>query len=151
MNKRGVYSGLALALAFGVASQLRLVPGNAAIDAVQGLENLVVVTEDYAHTSPGCDAISVFNVNTGEPVYRGESRISPGRLAATTDFTTILATGATGVLPYSGLDNAPWMYLLRGDAADRDRGGLRAASVVASSRRSWGSLSCLTTRPCSSA
>ncbi|MBK6768063.1 MAG: VWA domain-containing protein [Ardenticatenales bacterium] len=54
--------------------------------------DLVFVTEDIAVDQPGCDAISVLNVVDGSTVHRGDTLVSPGRLAVHSDLTTSLAT-----------------------------------------------------------
>jgi hypothetical protein len=60
-------------------------------------ERLVFVTEDLAEEGgPGCDAVSAFDVDSGMPVWRGGTQISPGRLAIASDSLTALATQANG-------------------------------------------------------
>ena len=74
---------------------------------------LVVVTEDVAFGPDGCDAISIFDLRNPSPLFRGAPRISPGRLAATSDFETVLAVNSNIV----GTDS--FLYLLRRDDLDR--------------------------------
>lgn len=81
------------------------------------MRKLVFVTEDVAvDYRAGCDAISVFNIEKEEPVFRGKRIVSPGRLAASDDLTTIIATSSNGFpyglapLPYS---DASFLYILR--------------------------------------
>jgi uncharacterized protein YegL len=55
--------------------------------------NLVVVSEDKpTDGSAGCDALSVFDLDSDTAVVKGRTHISPGRLGAATDFSVILAT-----------------------------------------------------------
>lgn len=55
------------------------------------LSRLVFVTEDVNMDAKGCDAVSVFDLDQDEAVYHGRHFTSPGRLTATSDFTTVLA------------------------------------------------------------
>jgi hypothetical protein len=56
------------------------------------LENLVAVTEDRAAINGhGCDSISVFDTSTGDVLHRGDTYVSPGRLAASSDFRMFVA------------------------------------------------------------
>lgn len=60
--------------------------------AEAGTTDLVFVTEDTAFESPGCDAVSVFDASQRTALHRGETHISPGRLAASSDYSVVLAT-----------------------------------------------------------
>ena len=59
-------------------------------------DELVLVTEDLAIYTDGCDAVSVFRSDSTEVVFRGETHISPGRLAATSDLNVALASPSNG-------------------------------------------------------
>ncbi len=77
------------------------------------LEDLVFVSEDNPEIADGgCDAVSVFSAWEPTPVYLGKQHISPGRLTANSDFSLIIAQSSNG---------EPFLYLLRGDSADRSR------------------------------
>jgi len=77
------------------------------------LDDIVVVTEDLAlNPAPGCDAVSVFSARTGEAVYRGERTVSPGRLAASADFSWVLANHSN--VPAADAAG-PFLYAIRGD------------------------------------
>ncbi len=100
-----------------------------------GLEDLVFVTEDTALVpgpvfpiaSPapdGCDAISVLQLGVPDPLYRGKLMVSPGRLAASHDFSRLFAVNSNinsfdlpfvYVLQRRGEDPADWYAVqLRG-------------------------------------
>lgn len=85
------------------------------------VSDLVFVSEDLA-TSPenGCDAVSVFSVASAEPLYRGEHHVSPGRLAATSDFSLVLANHSNIGSPETEALGS-FLYVLRGDPGDRSR------------------------------
>src|SRR3990172_197439 len=61
-------------------------------------DELVLVTEDLAIYTDGCDAVSVFRSDSTEVVFRGETHISPGRLAATSDLNVALASPSNGAI-----------------------------------------------------
>lgn len=79
------------------------------------VDGLVVVTENLNRGAPGCDGISVFDVDTGAALVRGQRLVSPGRLAATQHIGTIIASNSNH--PYG---NA-FLYLLRRDPSDSGR------------------------------
>jgi Mg-chelatase subunit ChlD len=56
------------------------------------LDDLVIVTEDRAVLTDGCDAVSVFRSDTGAAVFRGATHVSPGRLTATSDLRVVIAS-----------------------------------------------------------
>jgi uncharacterized protein YegL len=58
----------------------------------QPLQDLVFVTEDLAVRHPGCDAISVHSMTTGNVLHGGETRTSPSRLAVSPDGRTVVAS-----------------------------------------------------------
>ncbi len=65
--------------------------------------SLVVVTEDRARVIPGCDAVSVFDLeNPSEPLLSGETHVSPGRLAGLSDLSIVLASNSN----YAGMDSS---------------------------------------------
>ncbi|MFN2252380.1 MAG: vWA domain-containing protein [Anaerolineae bacterium] len=102
----------AAAIAAGVAPAAT---GGAPVEAQAGspLADLVFVADDNAVENDGCDAVSVFSLRSAEPVFRGHTHISPGRLAASGDFTTILANN-TSFMPER------FLYLTRGRPDDPD-------------------------------
>ena len=62
--------------------------------ALPPIERLVAVTEDIAVPYDGCDAISVFDIETGEAIHRGPNRPSVGRLTARPDLTLLIASAS---------------------------------------------------------
>lgn len=58
--------------------------------------DFVVVTEDYARFVDGCDAISIHDVRDGTAVHLGETNVSPGTIAATSDLRRFLAPWSNG-------------------------------------------------------
>ncbi len=96
------------------ASQPKPVRGQDAFN----LGDLVFVTEDNPFREPGCDAISVFSLSQSEPVHRGTTQVSPGRLAANEQFSLIVALNSNTGLPGPF---EPFLYLLRGNPADRTK------------------------------
>src|SRR5262249_7207030 len=58
--------------------------------------DLVAVTEDRARVGPGCDAISVFDLSSGNALHRGPTWSSPGRLAASSFFDIFFAPYCNG-------------------------------------------------------
>lgn len=78
------------------------------------VKDLVFVTEDLASIkSPGCDGITVFNTNQEEPVHRGDWHPSPSRLAATSDFETIIGINSNSCLSGDSVKNCRFLYILR--------------------------------------
>jgi hypothetical protein len=63
--------------------------------------DVFAVTEDVSVGMDGCDAISVFDVRRPEPLFRGVTSWSPGRLAATSDLSLLIAGRA--YVGFSGL------------------------------------------------
>ncbi len=61
------------------------------VDSKHGSGELVFVTEDRALSIPGCDAISVFEIDETAPLHQGSTRVSPGRLASTSDQSLVIA------------------------------------------------------------
>jgi uncharacterized protein YegL len=74
-----------------------------ASDPQTALNRLVFFTEDVDRLTPGCDAISVFDIN-GEAIHLGATRVSPGRLAAASDLSFVLASRSNGMWK-SGFSN----------------------------------------------
>jgi hypothetical protein len=83
------------------------------------LDSLVVVTDDLYPWGNvgGCDGISVFDVESSAPVHRGRTLDSPGRLAATSDLSTLLAISSNFSLPRP----RPFLYLAHRDPANERR------------------------------
>jgi Mg-chelatase subunit ChlD len=73
------------------------------------LADLVFVVDDLAVPAPGCDAISVFRIDSGAALVRGSTHSSPARLAATSDFRYVLAA------PSQTWGPAGFLYGLRRD------------------------------------
>jgi len=57
---------------------------------------MVFVTEDVAADTPGCDAISVLDLEQAAPLFRGPMHISPGRLTSNADFSMLIAGPSQG-------------------------------------------------------
>ncbi len=103
------HNGLVLALALASASVL-LAASSAASDAAvstlaadyqsQDLLRLVAVTDDLCVRHAGCDGISVFDIERSGPIFSGSTIVSPGRLAATSDFSTIIAINTNHDAPF---------------------------------------------------
>ncbi len=51
-------------------------------------DTAVMRSEPYA---PGCDAISAFDIRSGEALFKGLTSVSPNRLAAAQDFSVVVA------------------------------------------------------------
>lgn len=89
------------------------------------LDELVAVTEDYVgddltRVPRGCDAISVFDASNGRILYQGETKVSPGRIASTSDFRTVLSPVSNGgayenngppLLPFLSIIHSPSLNL----------------------------------------
>lgn len=60
-------------------------------------EDRVFVTEDMAAIEDGCDAVSVFQENSGGVIKRGETMISPGRMAISGKGDVVFASRANGI------------------------------------------------------
>ncbi len=76
----------------GFALTFARVPEITSDDGDPPEEDLVFVTEDVAFIEPGCDAVSVFRVPSGDSEFRGDTHVSPGRLSANPALTLVLAT-----------------------------------------------------------
>jgi Mg-chelatase subunit ChlD len=83
------------------------------------IANLVWLSEDTWMDFPGCDAVSVFDVRDGTAIFRGPTRASPARLAATSDFSHIVAAPSQSWGPFG------FLYLVH-----RNPAGLDAWSAV---------------------
>lgn len=102
-----------IVLGLGVGAPL------SASEQVGELADIVVVTEDTAPESvnSGCDAISIHNIRSGKALDKGIKHISPGRLAATSDLSMIVANmsnscGAKdliGQFPPENSNCDPWL------------------------------------------
>lgn len=82
-----------LVLAAAVVGLIRVAAAEpTALDPSQ----VIVVTEDSDVRPRGCDALSVFQRDGSgfNRIYVGQQQVSPGRLAATTDFRAIVATAS---------------------------------------------------------
>lgn len=93
--------------------------------APPALGDLILVTEDFAADVEGCDAVSVFDANTGDALHRGETRVSPGRLAAAADLSLVVATQNNTEL----LEDESWqafLYVLQLDPSDYRTGSTAA-------------------------
>ncbi len=73
---------------------------------------LVFVTEDHHFGIRGCDSITVFDYSSLGPIFRGAVRVSPGRLAATTGLTLVLAVNS------NILGSNSFLHVLRRSRAD---------------------------------
>lgn len=60
-------------------------------------EDRVFVTEDMAAIEDGCDAVSVFQEYSGSVIKRGETMISPGRMAISGKGDIVFASRANGI------------------------------------------------------
>lgn len=60
-------------------------------DDSPSLADLAFVTDDCAAPAPGCDAIVVVDLRTGEHVFDGRQMVSPGRLAISSGAKWILS------------------------------------------------------------
>jgi hypothetical protein len=89
-----------------VASTLRNGP------ATVSPNDMVAVTEDRAAHVDGCDAISVFDLETGEALYRGPTSLGdPSRIVANPDMSLLVASAGIG---------GGGLYVTRHDAASDD-------------------------------
>ncbi len=85
------------------------------------LEDLVFVSEDMAEYLDGCDAVSIFSVTTADPVLRGRTLISPGRIALSRTCPWSFAPASNG---------DPFLYVLERSPLDASQcrcGSWRAA------------------------
>lgn len=78
----------------GAVTAASFIPSQASPAALPPVDRLVAVTEDVAFPSDGCDAISVFDVETGEAIFRGPNRPSVGRLTALPDLSVLIASAS---------------------------------------------------------
>jgi hypothetical protein len=105
-----------LGVAIAIASATSWRPAARASPATNDVE-VVVVTEDINISAPGCDAISAFDGRDGVTLFRGERHVSPGRLAAASDLSTIVATNSNN--PY----DPPFLYIVALDPGNPNRWG----------------------------
>jgi hypothetical protein len=113
---------------FSIASVASIGLGTTDADEPAQLINYVFLTDDTPMPLPGCDAISIIDIRTGEAVMRGPIQISPGRMAATTDFSTVLATVASA--PPWPLDPLKGPFLYRIVSEDPDLASWRVDTPI---------------------
>lgn len=91
------------------------IPGvTSAILAQHRIEDLVVVTEDKADPIDGCDAVSIFDVRTGQPLFKGKTVVSPSRLASDNDLSSVVAINSNAGTDFTrvpeGAHIGPFIY-----------------------------------------
>lgn len=95
------------------------------------LEDLVVVTEDLAMDSAGCDAISVFNIVDGSRIQSSDTLVSPGRLAVRDDASVMISTLSNSCAVSFREPNPPdcTPALIALTAVDGSRGGFSTGRI----------------------
>lgn len=64
---------------------------SAQVPIESSLLDLAIISDDHAVSSPGCDAISIVDTITSKSLINGAHHVSPGKMSATGNASTILA------------------------------------------------------------